>query len=221
MFAAYSNGSDNSFIKVPKGNYGVLIGGVEITSKNYQNINSTNFPAVKSGKVTYDPIKRILTLDNTTIEATGKEVPIIYQLESVTATLTIVLRNTNKLSSEEYSGIATEEASLYITGGGFLSIDVNPESVGIGTGENLIIEGGCTIKTNGQINVFNQLTINKANIYIKSGKDTPALVGYKGITLKNCEVVFPKKFTLEYWNDYYYTFAKKDKTCKEIKIIAN
>ena len=48
--ASCSKDNDNPSTKVPQGAYGVFIGFAEITSDNYQNITSANFPDLKSGK---------------------------------------------------------------------------------------------------------------------------------------------------------------------------
>ena len=49
--------------------YNVMIGGVEITSD--LPINSTNYPAIKSGTVTFNPSTNTLTLTNAVIESSG------------------------------------------------------------------------------------------------------------------------------------------------------
>ena len=51
--------------------YNVMIGGVEITSGNYTTINSTYFPAIQSGTVTFNPSTNTLTLTNAVIESSG------------------------------------------------------------------------------------------------------------------------------------------------------
>ena len=142
---------DSDSPEVPKGNYGVFIGGVELTYENYQNINSTNFPALKSGKVSYDPINRVLTLDGATINATGIGVPAINQPKGTTATLTIVLKNKSTLSSEKDRGIYVEEATLRITGNGSLTINPNRDETSIYVVRELTIEGGCFIDANREI----------------------------------------------------------------------
>ena len=217
---ACSKDSDNP--EVPKGNYGVFIGGVELTSENYQNINSTNFPDLKSGTVTYDPIKRVLTLDGVTVEATGKDVAAIKQLEGTTATLTIVLKNNNTLSSEKHFSIYVEDANLRITGDkGFLKIAHKKEYNSIYAKKDLTLEGGCSIVVNDQIRVKNTLTINKANVHVKED-GYPAFFVLGEINLIDCKVVTPegaKKGKLKNSSGIYYnTFVKDHRFCKEVKI---
>ena len=208
-------------IEVPKGNYGVLIGGVELTSDNYQKINKDNFPAITEGTVTYDPIQRILTLDGATIEATGEKVCAIQQPEGTTATLTIVLKNSNTLNSEESYGIYLNAASLLITGDGSLTINPNQEIRSISAEKDLTIEGGCSIEASTQIGVYKTLTINKANVHVTE-KDVPAFGVFGKINLIGCEVVFPEgaKEGL-YKNQNYYTFLKDSNPCEEVEIVAN
>ena len=56
-------------------NYGLKIGGVQLTSDNYTNITAAGgFSAVKSGSVTFNPTTKTLTLSNAVIEAEGNNV---------------------------------------------------------------------------------------------------------------------------------------------------
>ena len=56
-------------------NYGLKIGGVQLTSDNYTNITAAGgFSAVKSGTVTFNPTTKTLTLSNAVIEAEGNNV---------------------------------------------------------------------------------------------------------------------------------------------------
>ena len=48
---------------IPEGHYGMTVGGVEVTEANHKNITGGTI----RGKVSYDPIKDILTLDNAKI----------------------------------------------------------------------------------------------------------------------------------------------------------
>ena len=204
-----------------KARYGVFIGGVELTSSNYQNINSTTFPAITGGKVTYDPISGILTLDGATIKATGKDVRAIKQLQGTTATLTIVLKNSNTLNSKESAGISVDGASLLITGKGSLTINPNQSKVSIFVKRDLTIEEGCSIEESTQIVVDGIFTINKANVHVTE-KDVPAFGVFGKINLIGCEVVFPEgaKEGL-YKNQNYYTFLKDSNPCEEVEIVAN
>ena len=199
-----------------KARYGVLIGGVELTSSNYQNINSTTFPAITGGKVTYDPISGILTLDGATIKATGKDVHAIEQPESTTATLTIVLKNSNTLNSQKRSSISVDGASLCITGKGSLTINPSQGIRSIYTKRDLTIEGGCSIVANSQMGVYGTLTINKANVHVTQ-KDASAIVAINPINLIDCKVVFPEG-AKEGLYENYYTFVKDGNFCKEVKI---
>ena len=60
-------------------NYGIRIGGKDVTSSNYTNISATgDFSAVKSGTVTYDPSTQTLTLSNAIISTTGSTKGIVF-----------------------------------------------------------------------------------------------------------------------------------------------
>ena len=115
--------------EVPKGNYGMFIGGVELTYDNYQNISAPTFPIVRKGKVTYNPVKRRLTLDGATLENTTAQAA-IFQPASSTEKLTIALRNTSQLSSKG-NAIELKTAPLFIFGEGSLSINASSECFAI------------------------------------------------------------------------------------------
>ena len=92
---ACSKNSDNDD---KKPTYGVEIGGVEVTADNYQNITRASFPAITKGTVTYDPIKRILTLDNATIQTPGGKRSILRLKEDG---ITVKLIGSNTLKSKD------------------------------------------------------------------------------------------------------------------------
>ena len=212
-----SDSEPNNPIEVPKGNYGVLIGGVELTSENYQKINKDNFPAITGGTVAYDPIQRVLTLDGATINATGKGAPALRQPQgATTATLTIVLKNSNTLNSKESAGISVDGASLRITGKGSLTINPSQGIRSIYTKRDLTIEGGCSIVANSQMGVYGTLTINKANVHVTQ-KDFAAIKAWNRIKLIGCKVVTPEGAKEGPYSDFY-TFLKDGDFCKEVKI---
>ena len=216
---------DSDSREVPKGNYGVLIDGVELTYQNYQNISNVNFPAVKNGTVSYDPIKRVLTLDGVTIEvAKGEGLAAIGQPEG-SSPFTIVLRNTNRLNIKWGSGGIITSGSLRITGDkGSLEINMEDNSDfkfrSIGGAENLTIEGGCSIVTNDEI-AADTLTINKANVHVTANDMIPAFSANNKINLIGSKVVTPEGATVEGWQGgLFYTFVKDGKLCTEVKIEA-
>ena len=219
--ASCSKDNDNPSTKVPQGAYGVFIGFAEITSDNYQNITSANFPDLKSGKVSYDPIHRILTLDGATIEATENELCAIAQPRGTTATLTIVLRNNNIVRAKEEATIATDGASLRITGDGSIKIENdNYLHASIFSRKQITIDGGCSIIANTHIRAVNTLNINKSNIQIIQNQGDYALLGGEGVILSNCEIVSPIGAITQKYTGYY-SVVKDGRRCAEVKIVKN
>lgn len=83
--------------------YGLYIAGTEITSENCNDIS--NFEGV-SGRVSYDPSSRTLTLDNATINATGEEE---YGIDSYIDGLTIKLIGSNTITAYKKNGLCNNE----------------------------------------------------------------------------------------------------------------
>lgn len=88
--------------------YYVKIGGVEITSNNYNNLNSTTIPALKSGTITCDFATRVLTLTNVTLTpGSGKhalELEMDYQIR---------FYGTNTITTAGASAIRIEDLRFY------------------------------------------------------------------------------------------------------------
>lgn len=84
-------------------NYGLWIAGTQVTPENCNNIS--NFSGV-SGRVSYDPSSRTLTLDNTTINATGEKE---YGIDSYIDGLTIKLIGSNTITAYKKSGMCNNE----------------------------------------------------------------------------------------------------------------
>ena len=119
---ACSKDSDNGKEPVPQGEYGINIGGVKVTSDNYQNITSATFPAVKKGKVTYDPINRVLTLENAIIDGGKDERTLFLSLYSGDA-FTIKVIGNNKLTARNDVVFIQNSIPVTLTGGGALKLE--------------------------------------------------------------------------------------------------
>ena len=110
--------------------YGIQIGGKEVTSDNYTDISASGgFKAVQSGTVTYDPASYRLTLNNATIEGD------IYSMHD-SKSYTIVLQGDNTLKN--HMTPINFSSSLRITGRGLLKIE--PNNIAIFVGGDLTID---------------------------------------------------------------------------------
>lgn len=208
--------------EVPKGNYGVFIGGVELTYDNYQNISAPTFPIVKKGKVSYNPVKRRLTLDGATLENTTAQAA-IFQPGSSTEKLTIALRNTSQLSSKG-NAIELKTAPLLIAGEGSLSIDVPSDRFAIRLTKELSILS-CTFSANAPI-VTEKIVVDETNLHLTATEGTSVLKTLteehfdSSFLLLNCKLqiplfFFPKRIDNLYW----ILLDNYDKGISELKIV--
>ena len=162
--------------------YGIQIGGKEVTSGNYTDISASGgFKAVQSGTVTYDPASYTLTLNNATIEGD------IYSM-NVSKSYTIVLQGDNTIKNHMIP--INFRPSLRITGGGLLKIE--PNNIAISVEGDLTIDG-CYIETHRYIEVRGRLEIIKGQVVVAN--DEAKDFAYKvsgGITLSNSTITQPE-----------------------------
>lgn len=194
--------------------YGIEIGGVKITADNKDNITAANgFNIIKSGKVTYDPINRVLTLDNVTMSI-GEHGNYISFPNHTDKDFTIKLLNTNIFDinanvnyySEAnilYSGHPNGSGKLRITGTGSLEGKYFENPFIACYRGTLIIDGGCRIESGHSINCRN-LVIDKAEV-------GAAYIEASSIELKGGSYIqSPKNATigLDSATHTYYTIVK-------------
>ena len=101
-------------------NYGLKIGGVQLTSDNYTNITAAGgFSAVKSGTVTFNPTTKTLTLSNAVIEAEGDNVVAIDVTTSGSGyKLQLASGTTNSVSSSTGIALRLYDTDFTIEGTG-------------------------------------------------------------------------------------------------------
>lgn len=101
-------------------NYGLKIGGVQLTSDNYTNITAAGgFSAVKSGTVTFNPTTKTLTLSNAVIEAEGNNVVAIDVATSGSGyKLQLASGTTNAVSSAAGIALRLYDTDFTIEGTG-------------------------------------------------------------------------------------------------------
>ena len=209
---------ESSGSKVPKGKYGIYIGGVEITSDNYDKINSTNFPAVQKGEVTYDPVKCVLTLEGATIETKEHNVRAIHRAEG-TATLTIKLIFTSYIYTYDATVISTLSSPLCIVGGGAIRAQtrMGGDAISFYSKGDLTIKDNSTVVSVDRLFSKNKIIVNKSNVRINGSYGT--FQAEKGIELIDCEVEKPKGAIVK-THVFFYTFTKDGNPCQEIEIKA-
>ena len=171
--------------------YELWIAGRTITSENCNNIS--NFSGV-SGRVSYDPSSNTLTLDNATINATGKD----YAIKSKIDGLTIRVIGTCTLTSEYVNALVFDfdyysHNTITITGG---KLKLSARWFGLNAcwGVSLTIDN-CNIESDGTFGSNNnnaRITINNSNITAISKTDDDATMkGIESLTLNGCAITYP------------------------------
>lgn len=212
---------------LPLGDYGIFIGEHKITSANFFDINSKKFPALESGKVTYDPINNVLTLDGATFRSSIPRLDVIRQLERQGKTsdiLTIKLIGENRIISNKKC-IVSYNVPIRITGQGKLIANANDYAI-VSGGKDLIIDGGCTIEAFHSVRAANYkgmggtLYINGANVHAQEEYPNPVFAAPKGIVLSGgSQLVYPVDATIEYYYDENaYVYKEKGLNCSEVRI---
>ena len=188
-------------------NYPIMIGGVQLTSDNYQNITAAGgFSAVKSGAgtVTYDPATMTLTLSNAVIEATGTNYGIYFTDENNTYTYTLVLaEGTTSTVTATIVTALQDMSALTIKGGGagtFTSSSAN----GIGkivTNDNPLTIRDCSVTATGKESGIcgyysggtgpGPLMINNATVRA-TGTSRGSIWYFSSMTLTDAAIVSPE-----------------------------
>lgn len=140
---------DLSFVAAAVKDYGIKIGGVAVTSANYQNISASGgFPAVKSGSVKFDPNTFTLTLSQVQIES-GSDDGIYFESSSRASQL--VLDGANKIACSAFCALGTS-VPLVIKGDGSLAASSdrrNSYGILVSAQTSLSISSGITIEAKG------------------------------------------------------------------------
>ncbi len=158
--------------------YNFYVGGVPVNDWNEENIEGDYI----RGKVSFDPAKRELTLNNATIDCTNANGIFMYY-KYVFDDITIKLIGDNRLENvHDYYPIDLQ-CNTTFTGDGKLTIDGDVVSIRMSAAKDLIIDGGCTIKGR-EIKSSNdaaKLTVKGANTEVNL---TEGISGFASITLE-------------------------------------
>ena len=163
--------------------YGLQIAGVDITSKNYDKINTIDGV---SGTVKYDPTTKTLTLENATIDTgddTGDNAQGIFNSE--VPDLNIQVNGTNKITS--HSSAVTISQTTTISGTGTLNA-TSTDNCGIYVFNSALTIEDCTVSAIGKWGIAGPGYNNRAEFVIRS-----ANVSAQGSDGSICDI---SKFTL-------------------------
>ena len=210
--------------------YGLKIAGTQVTSLNCGNLATIGGV---SGTVKYDPVSKILTLDNAKIEVTKEE---YYGIRNQINGLIIRLIGDNTVSSEKLGGMFNGDGKgLTIKGNGKLTVKGSTTSSTIGFRYGIanlgtITVSGCTLEASGGRYglcdgywKFDRCTV-RAKGYGGSGGSEEGDENYddyagsfSGIEQSpefiGCDIIVPegtywKKY--QHWNHTYYSLFGKD-----------
>ena len=158
----------------------------QVTSENCNNIS--NFSGV-SGRVSYDPSTKTLTLDNATITAPNEE----HIIDSKIDGLTIRVIGTCTLTTSGFTPIRTECSHTTIIGGR-LKLSGADFGLYIMWGASATINN-CDIECDGSFGTNNlnaEITINNSNITAKSKWNVYGTIcGIQKLTLNGCTITYP------------------------------
>ena len=187
--------------------YFLKVAGVFVTSNNCDNITGEG----SSGKVTFDPETRTLTLENATIDAfnnDGIEMNIMYPNSSIGVgnDFTLELKGENKITVSRDNLFVCHAVqtfcTTYITGSGSLETNYDLE-----IDADCYISGGCSIKaeeifTSDYYGTGYTLSISGADTEVELLSDYSGVSGYDYFVLNDgLKIVKPK--------DGYYDDAEK------------
>ncbi len=189
---------DLSFVAAAVKDYGIKIGGVAVTSANYQNISASGgFPAVKSGSVKFDPNTFTLALSQVQIES-GSDYGIYFESSSRASQL--VLEGASKIACSAFCALGTS-VPLVIKGDGSVATSSdrrNSYGILVSNRTSLTIGSGITIEAKGTNiaiganNGYEKLTIEEGATVtaISSGS---CISGFGSIILEgNTHVIKPE-----------------------------
>ena len=136
-------------------NYGIKVGGVDVTSSNCLNVTGSNIKAYdtsKSYKVSYAPLTHTLTLDNVKIERTGSYNRAILNELKEDAILDIKFVTPCYLKAEDSSPVRLNRNTrvhVLPEASGTTIIGGSEDAVTIGEGKEVQILGGGTLIVKG------------------------------------------------------------------------
>ena len=193
--------------------YDLYIAGTRVTSENCNNLS--HYYGI-NGEVSYDPSSRTLTLDNATINATGKYDGIESRIDG----LTIRVIGTCTITSSDKDAIISRSSHTIITGG---KLKLSGSDFGLFPWyEDSVTVNNCDIECDGSFGTNNwnaEITINNSNITAKS-KGYATMRGIQKLTLNGCAITYPSG---AYYSPELHavTCDGNNELCGEIVITAN
>ena len=166
--------------------YDLWISNSQVSSNN---CNDLSMIAGVSGKVSYDPETKTLTLENATINS-GENDAISSKIDG----LTVKVIGTNNLTSIRTA--VGFRAPMFITGGGTLNVEGGDNCAFFAMGTDLTIDN-CIVNAKsgkygitGNDGMIEQVTIQNATVTVE-GKETGSILDIASLTLNGCSITQP------------------------------
>ena len=172
--------------------YGLTIAGVEVTSANCNDLSVIDGV---SGTVEYNPVYRVLTLQNAVIKVSGEKDGIFSTVDGLTISVigTNSVIGANSITASGFSAIRTDQTHTTIKGGGKLVLSGSEFGLYAMWKSSVTIDN-CEIDCDGSFGTINHnnahVTINNATITAKS-KSYAAVRGIEKLTLNRCTITEP------------------------------
>ena len=192
-------------------NYDLIIAGHRVTSVNCYDL--TVIPGV-SGRASYDPDNKTLTLEGAKLNAEGDNFCFWSKIDG----LTIKVSGTNELNAE-LSAAVKVYAPATITGGGTLNAE-SRSGCGIYAGETNLTIKDCIVNAKGtwgitgQVGSKGKLLIRKATVTAEGRYGS--ICDFKEITLEDCAITQPAGAVVD--NSQGAVVLNGEKVTSEVKI---
>ena len=171
---ASGNVITDEVVITPVEEYGLEIAGVKVTSANCSDLSVINGV---TGKVTYDPATKTLTLEDASIEG-------IWSKDELTC---VVKGKVSITSKNDWSAMEFDKNAI-IKGNGQLTLK-SKERAGIHLPASLLIEG-CTVYAEGNWGIAGEsLTIRNASVTAKGTEGS--ICALANLKLEGCEITKP------------------------------
>lgn len=183
--------------------YGIEIGGVEITSENYQDISAANgFSAIVGGEVFFDPQTKILTLVNANISSQADHAIHIFSYNDTSRGYKIALKGENSVFSERKNALfATIDVEIFGDGIAYFASEADAAIFTDGSeGMQLKISDLATIYAKGKKGIYSSdekedFIVTNATVHAIGTQGS--LFNFRKIGLVNCHLALPANGYIE------------------------
>lgn len=200
-FSSFAQNTQNEM------SYGIKIGGVAVTSANYQDITADNgFTAILGGTVIYDPESNTLSLNNAIIAVRERECALYYNegdlSSSMKQKLNIKIEGASNLSATRADACIAIIGGADIKGYGRLKlVCANGAALYLNANRVLCIDNVGLIEAEGKWGISGndqqQGTLKIVNSTVKAIGSKGSVCNFSNIALDSCEIFSPDGATVD------------------------